>query len=115
MIAYLLINFTLEFIDLFQCSSQEKLRLEECEKKLDLTSIVIMRQKIELEMEKLELQKTESKGWFSSWWGGNKKQQQQGNLKELGKSPTLCKHFVISNFNFNFYAILICTYEFIKF
>lgn len=81
----------MEFLDLFQCSSGEKEHLEECEKKLDLTSIVILRQKIELEMEKLELQKSDSKGWFSSWWGGNTKQN--SNLKELGKSPTLCKDF----------------------
>lgn len=44
---------------------------EEFEMKLDLYNIIIIRQKIELEVEKLgKLEKEQpKKGWFS-WWGG---------------------------------------------
>jgi vacuolar protein sorting-associated protein 13A/C len=48
--------------------------VEDCEKKLNIQNLVIIRQKVELEVEKSvkEKEETESKGWFSGWWGGKK-------------------------------------------
>ncbi|KAH1006005.1 hypothetical protein HUJ04_006891 [Dendroctonus ponderosae] len=91
-------NMGREYTDLFRksiknsCTNPEKVRLDECEKKLDLTSIVIIRQKIELETEKLqELQKTDSKGWLSGWWGGSK--SSKSSLTDMEKSTNLLKQF----------------------
>lgn len=49
-------------------------QIEECERKLNIQNLVIIRQQVELEVEKLTKKKeeTESKGWFSGWWGGKK-------------------------------------------
>lgn len=49
-------------------------QIEDCEKKLNLQNLVIIRQKVELEVEKLVKEKevTDSKGWFSGWWGAKK-------------------------------------------
>lgn len=46
-------------------------QVEDCEKQLNIQNLVIIRQKVELEVEKLskEKEETESKGWFSGWWG----------------------------------------------
>ncbi|KAG7307792.1 hypothetical protein JYU34_006387 [Plutella xylostella] len=47
--------------------------LEVGEKKLDLFNLVVIRQKIEMEVErlgKLEAKARKSQGWFSGWWGG---------------------------------------------
>lgn len=46
-------------------------QVEDCEKQLNIQNLVIIRQKVELEVEKSLKQKeeTESKGWFSGWWG----------------------------------------------
>jgi vacuolar protein sorting-associated protein 13A/C len=48
--------------------------IDDCEKKLNLQNLIIIRQKVELEVEKLTKEKaeTESKGWFSGWWSGKK-------------------------------------------
>ncbi|XP_050293110.1 intermembrane lipid transfer protein Vps13 isoform X2 [Anthonomus grandis grandis] len=57
------------------CTAEERCQIEECEKKLDLISIVIIRQRVELEWEReIQLKKSESKGWFSGWWGSSKTQ-----------------------------------------
>ncbi|XP_066252738.1 intermembrane lipid transfer protein Vps13 isoform X1 [Euwallacea similis] len=73
------------------CSPSEKVCLEECERKLDITSIVIIRQRLELETEKLqELQKKDNKGWFSGWFGGSKS---KSNLQEMETSSNLLKQF----------------------
>lgn len=50
-------------------------QIEECEKKLNLQNLVVIRQQTELELEKLTKEKAveESKGWFSGWWGGGKR------------------------------------------
>ncbi|CAG9772493.1 unnamed protein product [Ceutorhynchus assimilis] len=63
------------------CTPEQKSRLVECEKHLDLTSIVIIRQRVELETEKLEqLQKSkEPKRWYSGWFGGGSDTSQQMN------------------------------------
>ena len=49
-------------------------QVEDCEKKLNIQNLVIIRQQVELEVEKLlkEKEETDSKGWFGGWWGGKK-------------------------------------------
>ncbi|XP_055620155.1 intermembrane lipid transfer protein Vps13 isoform X3 [Toxorhynchites rutilus septentrionalis] len=56
-------------------------RCEELEKVLDLQNIVVIRQKIELEVQKEgKKQEAEQKaGWFSSWWGGGAKKNDDAN------------------------------------
>lgn len=57
--------------------------VEDCEKKLNIQNLVIIRQKVELEVEKLTKEKevTDSKGWFGGWWGSKK---DDGNANESG-------------------------------
>lgn len=84
-------------INLSQCTNSEKVRLDDCERKLDLTSIVIIRQKIELETEKLqELQRTDSKAWYSGWWGGSK--SSKSSLADMEKSTNLRKFDCTGNY-----------------
>lgn len=49
-------------------------QIEDCEKKLNIQNLVVIRQKVELEVEKLTKEKevNDSKGWFSGWWGSKK-------------------------------------------
>ncbi|XP_058837903.1 intermembrane lipid transfer protein Vps13 isoform X2 [Topomyia yanbarensis] len=56
-------------------------RCEELEKILDLHNIIVIRQKIELEvMKEGKKQQEEQKGgWFSSWWGGGAKKTDDAN------------------------------------
>uniref|UniRef100_A0A2M4CVW7 Putative vacuolar protein n=1 Tax=Anopheles darlingi TaxID=43151 RepID=A0A2M4CVW7_ANODA len=55
-------------------------RCEEFEKILDLHNIVVVRQKVTLEVEKEGMrqraEEQKSTGWFSSWWGGASKKQE---------------------------------------
>lgn len=55
------------------CSEADKARITDCEKRLDLTSIVIIRQRIEMETERLQKQlaKTQKKGWMTGWFKGS--------------------------------------------
>lgn len=49
--------------------------VEDCEKKLNLQNLVIIRQKVELEVEKeakIEKEASSNAGWFSGWWGSKK-------------------------------------------
>jgi len=49
---------------------------EHCEKCLDVLNIILIRQKIEVEVERrglLEQQSRSQAGWFSGWWGGGSK------------------------------------------
>lgn len=64
----------------------------ELEKKLDVTNLVIIRQRIQLEVERLGKQQEEvsKKSWFSSWWGGSKDADE--NLKN---STDLCLYTYI--------------------
>jgi vacuolar protein sorting-associated protein 13A/C len=61
--------------------------IDECEKKLNIQNLVIIRQKVELEIEKTTKEKAaeEPKGWFSGWWGGKKedaKDDESGDIKK---------------------------------
>ncbi|XP_053672745.1 intermembrane lipid transfer protein Vps13 [Anopheles nili] len=63
-------------------------RSEEYEKILDLHNIVVIRQKVALEVEKegkRQAEELKSAGWFSSWWGGGAKKEDQsagGDIKK---------------------------------
>lgn len=52
-------------------STDQQAILDEAEKKLDLFNLVVIRQKIEMEVErlgKLEAEAKKSRGWFGGWW-----------------------------------------------
>ncbi|XP_065079310.1 intermembrane lipid transfer protein Vps13 isoform X3 [Ochlerotatus camptorhynchus] len=63
-------------------------RSEELERLLDLHNIIVIRQKVELEVQKEgKRQEAEQKtGWFSSWWsGGAKKAEDANNTTDIKK------------------------------
>lgn len=61
--------------------------IDECEQKLNLQNLVVIRQKAELEVEKSTKEKaeTESKGWFSGWWGGKKDESKTSDTDDIKK------------------------------
>ncbi|KAK3913373.1 Vacuolar protein sorting-associated protein 13 [Frankliniella fusca] len=67
------------------------IQLQEMENKLDVFNIVLIRQRIEVEVERDQAeelrQKQQRKGWFSSWWGGAAEADavQPGSAAELAK------------------------------
>lgn len=67
------------------------IQLQEMENKLDVFNIVLIRQRIEVQVERDQAeelrQKQQRKGWFSSWWGGAAEADaiQPGSAAELGK------------------------------
>lgn len=57
---------------MLQIPSDVQGKISEGEKKLDVFNLVIIRQRIELEVARLEKKSEENKkktSWFSSWWG----------------------------------------------
>ncbi|XP_058466266.1 intermembrane lipid transfer protein Vps13 isoform X2 [Malaya genurostris] len=62
-------------------------RCEEFERILDLHNILVIRQKIELEVIKQGKKQDEEQkgGWFSSWWGGAKKTDDANNTTDIKK------------------------------
>lgn len=65
--------------------------LDDCEKKLDLFNLVVIRQKIEMEVERLGKAQEEAqknKGWFSSWWGSSTPKDE-----EHAESTNIMKQF----------------------
>lgn len=62
-------------------------QVEECEKILNIRSLIIIRQKIELEVEKMgkEQPVAESKGWLSSWWSGKKEDTSANESDDIKK------------------------------
>lgn len=70
--------------------------LDEAEKKLDLLNIVVIRQKIEMEVErlgKLEEEDKKSRGWFSGWWSGSSSKDDEHSegtaiMKQFEKAMT---------------------------
>ncbi|CAG9559724.1 unnamed protein product [Danaus chrysippus] len=65
--------------------------LDEAEKKLDLFNLVVIRQRIEMEVErlgKLEEEAKKSRGWFSGWWGGGGSKDE-----ELSEGVAIMKQF----------------------
>lgn len=89
-------NTCKEYKDLFfkqalkkNLNPDEKKRLEDCEKRLDLTNIVIIRQKIQLETERLEKKQAsaEKKSWFGWMWGSSSK----SDLDDMKTGTAICK------------------------
>ncbi|CAH0407407.1 unnamed protein product [Chilo suppressalis] len=71
-------------------STENQCVINEAEKKLDLFNLVVIRQQIELEVErlgKLEAEANKSRGWFSGWWGGGSKSE------ELAEGTAILKQF----------------------
>lgn len=70
-------------------TAEEKAKLEHCEKSLDLTNIVIIRQRIELETERLSRvqEKAQKKGWLGWMWGSSSGTE----IDELNKGTAICK------------------------
>lgn len=70
-----------------QLTQEEKKKFEDCERKLDLTNIVIIRQRIQLESERLErrVASTEQKSWLGWFWGSSSKVE----LEELKKTTAI--------------------------
>ncbi|XP_023933797.2 intermembrane lipid transfer protein Vps13 isoform X2 [Bicyclus anynana] len=55
-------------------STENKCVIENAEKTLDLLNLVVIRQRIQMEVErlgKLEEEAKKSRGWFSGWWSGS--------------------------------------------
>ncbi|XP_028027252.1 vacuolar protein sorting-associated protein 13 isoform X3 [Bombyx mandarina] len=55
-------------------SPEQQALVEKAEKHLDLLNLVVIRQRIELEVErlgKLQQEAKKSKGWFGGWWSGS--------------------------------------------
>lgn len=67
------------------------IQLQEMENKLDVFNIVLIRQRIEVQVERDQAeearQKQQRKGWFGSWWGGAAEAEavQPGSAAELAK------------------------------
>lgn len=61
--------------------------IEECERNLNIQNLVILRQKVELEVEKTTKEKAaeEPKGWFSGWWGGKKDDSKADESADIKK------------------------------
>ncbi|XP_045493787.1 vacuolar protein sorting-associated protein 13 [Colias croceus] len=65
--------------------------LDKAEKSLDLFNLVVIRQQIELEVErlgKLEAEAKKSRGWFSGWWSGASSKDE-----ELSEGVAIMKQF----------------------
>ncbi|XP_052870380.1 intermembrane lipid transfer protein Vps13 [Anopheles cruzii] len=63
-------------------------RSEEYEKILDLQNIIIIRQKVSLDVEKegkRQAEEQKSAGWFSSWWSGGAKKQEDSVAVDIKK------------------------------
>lgn len=74
----------------FQVKGAEKDELEECEKLLDVTSIVIIRQQMELELQRvLKTEAKQDKGWFGWMWKGGGTQDD-----DKSKSADLCEYYL---------------------
>ncbi|XP_050667360.1 intermembrane lipid transfer protein Vps13 isoform X3 [Leptidea sinapis] len=72
-------------------TSDHQCVLNEAEKSLDLFNLVVIRQRIELEVErlgKIEEEAKKSRGWFSGWWSGANSKDE-----ELSEGVAIMKQF----------------------
>nr|XP_034830207.1 vacuolar protein sorting-associated protein 13 isoform X3 [Maniola hyperantus] len=72
-------------------SAENKCVLDKAEKTLDLFNLVVIRQKIEMEVErlgKLEEEAKKSRGWFGGWWSGGSSKDD-----ELSEGVAIIKQF----------------------
>ncbi|RZC35600.1 vacuolar protein sorting-associated protein 13A-like, partial [Asbolus verrucosus] len=58
-------------------NAKDQVRIEECEKNIDIFNVVIIRQRIELETERHEKTQTKSSSWFGWVWGSKSANQGQ--------------------------------------
>lgn len=74
----------------FQLTREQNNEIQDQEKKLDLFNIVLIRKRIELEVDRLEQQQKQAqpKGWFSSWWS----RSTQEDNDNLSQSAAIRKH-----------------------
>lgn len=66
--------------------------IDTCEKKLDLFNLLLIRQRVDLEVEKsgkLEAEQAQKKGSWFSWWGGK-----QDNGENENKDKDICINIV---------------------
>ncbi|KAH9640442.1 hypothetical protein HF086_018108 [Spodoptera exigua] len=88
-----------DYATVYQCklsnkckvSSEQLCVLDKAEKQLDLLNLVVIRQKIEMEVErlgKLEEEAKKNKGWFSGWWYGSSSKED-----EMGEGTAIMKQF----------------------
>ncbi|XP_047984362.1 LOW QUALITY PROTEIN: vacuolar protein sorting-associated protein 13-like [Leguminivora glycinivorella] len=91
-------NLCKDYAKAYQCklsnkgkaTQEQQCLLDEAEKKLDLLNLVVIRQRIEMEVErlgKLEEEARKSRGWFSGWWGG------ANNQDSLAEGTAIMKQF----------------------
>nr|XP_026496694.1 vacuolar protein sorting-associated protein 13 isoform X1 [Vanessa tameamea] len=72
-------------------ASEHQCVLDQAEKTLDLFNLVVIRQRIEMEVErlgKLEAEAKKSRGWFSGWWNGSSSKDE-----ELTEGVAIMKQF----------------------
>lgn len=73
----------------FQIKGPVKEQMEECMRQLDVTSIVIIRQQIEIELQRMSTTDDKAqKGWFSWMWQGFSGQKEEGI-----SGAAICKSF----------------------
>ncbi|CAB3239394.1 unnamed protein product [Arctia plantaginis] len=88
-----------DYAKVYQCklssrgkvTSDQQCLLDEAEKSLDLLNLVVIRQKIEMEVErlgKLAEEAKKSRGWFSGWWYGG-----SSHDGELAEGTAIMKQF----------------------
>ncbi|XP_022825403.1 vacuolar protein sorting-associated protein 13 isoform X2 [Spodoptera litura] len=88
-----------DYATVYQCklsnkgkvSSEQLCVLDKAEKQLDLLNLVVIRQKIEMEVErlgKLEEEAKKNKGWFSGWWYGSGSKED-----DLAEGTAIMKQF----------------------
>ncbi|XP_026322169.1 vacuolar protein sorting-associated protein 13 [Hyposmocoma kahamanoa] len=77
--------------------TQEQLKLlEDCEKTIDIFNLVVIRQQIEMEVErqgKEDEEARKARGWFSGWWYGSSSKDESGTnendiIKQFEKAMT---------------------------
>ncbi|KAJ8727553.1 hypothetical protein PYW07_001672 [Mythimna separata] len=72
-------------------NTEQQCLIEKAEKQLDLFNLVVIRQKIEMEVErlgKLEEEARKQRGWFSGWWYGSSSRDD-----ELAEGTAIMKQF----------------------
>lgn len=84
-----------EYGNLYQTKLQSKklspdvqARLIELEKELDAFNIILIRQRIELEVARVGTAPEKEKSWFGGWWGGKQQEESKGvsDTAAIGKS-----------------------------
>lgn len=70
-------------------TSEIQLNVDRHEERLDLFNLLLIRNQVDLEVEKsgiLQKKETKQSSWFSGWWGGSKSDDNGGSDKDIRKS-----------------------------